>query len=219
MREWLRPLHPFPDETTEIGAPWEIRKIPDTYGRPRRWYGKGGNLLVYQSQVYFNPDAGFGVVVLRTGRYRDPESIAHKVAQIYQTAFDFAIGKNVAELYAGRWLSDDGNSEAITALQDGSLWFLKMVVNGTDIFQSLEGPHPVSKRFGLWATGKEDEFRIAVGQAMPNGLCFPFWESFDPLYAREAPIDLVLFEGIGLERSMKVPSVGGTLIRRERQSQ
>lgn len=41
MREWLRPLYGWDDGYSEVGSPWEIMKIPDTYGIPRRYYSKG----------------------------------------------------------------------------------------------------------------------------------------------------------------------------------
>lgn len=40
VREWLRPLHVWSDETTEVGMLWEIEKIADTYGRQLRIYQK-----------------------------------------------------------------------------------------------------------------------------------------------------------------------------------
>jgi len=214
MREWVRSLHALPDGISEVGAPWEITKISDMWRTTRRWYGKGGNLGVYHSEVTFNPDASFGVVVLMTGRYPDSPAIAAKAVQIYQEAFDRHRSHTAADLFAGHWWSQDNAIEAITAVYDGGLWLVKLVLNGTDVFQSLEGPHPVSKSFGMWATGRQDEFRIAFGRATTTGLCFPTWATFDPVYAKGAPIDLVLFEGAGTERVMKVPSVGGTLERR-----
>ncbi|KAG8987013.1 hypothetical protein FRB94_002809 [Tulasnella sp. JGI-2019a] len=213
MREWLRPLHAFPDDMTEMGAPWEIRKITDTYGRPRRWYGQGGHLRVYQSKFSFNPDAGFGVVVLMTGRYSDAEGIALKAVQIYQAAFDWHVAQITDMLYGGRWVSEDQKSEATTVVLDGGLWLVKMVLQGTDVFKTLEGPTPISKSYGLWATGRTDEFRIGIGRASPEANCFPFVASFDPLYARKAPIDLILFEGVGSGRFMKVPSADVTLTK------
>ncbi|KAG8888142.1 hypothetical protein FRB98_008334 [Tulasnella sp. 332] len=214
MREWLRPLHPFSDDLTEIGAPWEIRKIIDSYGRPRRWYGKGGNLLVYQSKFNFSPEAGFGVVVLMSGQYQDSEAIGLRMVEIYQAAFDHHIAHVMTELYAGQWVSEDKKSEAVTTFLHGGLWVVKMVLNGTDIIKMLAGPVPVSQGFGLWSTGKEDEFRVGFGRGGVDGNCFPIVASLDPFYARDAPVDLVLFEGAAPERVMKVPSVGGELRRR-----
>lgn len=43
MRDWLRPLYPLADDVNEVGYPWEIRKVEDTFGRVRRWYGKGAS--------------------------------------------------------------------------------------------------------------------------------------------------------------------------------
>jgi len=40
MREWLRSMHAWSDEINEVGMPWEIIKLPDSYGRPQRWYEK-----------------------------------------------------------------------------------------------------------------------------------------------------------------------------------
>ncbi|KAG8882569.1 hypothetical protein FRB97_008078 [Tulasnella sp. 331] len=129
MREWLRPLHPFSDDVTKMGAPWEIRKIVDTHGRPRRRYGKNGSL-------------------------------------------------------------DDKKSEVIIAFLNGGLWVVKMVLNGTDTFQTLEGTVPTSESCGLWSTGREDEFRHSVGFDLANfedGGCRYIRANFDPLYARKAP--------------------------------
>jgi len=41
VREWLRPMHAWSDEINEVGMPWEIIKLPDSNGRPQRWYRKG----------------------------------------------------------------------------------------------------------------------------------------------------------------------------------
>lgn len=43
MREWLRSMHAWSDEINEVGMPWEIIKLPDSKGRPQRWYGKGSS--------------------------------------------------------------------------------------------------------------------------------------------------------------------------------
>lgn len=58
------------------------------------------------------------------------------------------------------------------------------------------------------------ERSVGFGRASADGNCFPVIATFDPVYAREAPIDLILFEGVGSQRVMKVPSVGGQLKRR-----
>lgn len=40
IREWMRPLHGWMDETTEVGILWEIEKIQDSYARPVRIFQK-----------------------------------------------------------------------------------------------------------------------------------------------------------------------------------
>ena len=40
VREWLRPLYGWTDETTEVGMLWEIEKIYDSYERPIRIFEK-----------------------------------------------------------------------------------------------------------------------------------------------------------------------------------
>ncbi|KAG8896543.1 hypothetical protein FRC01_011732, partial [Tulasnella sp. 417] len=79
MREWLRPLHGFPDDFSEIGAPWEIVKIPDSNGNTKRWYS--GNFLASNSNFIFDPVSSFGVVVLMTGQYRFALELAIQAIQ------------------------------------------------------------------------------------------------------------------------------------------
>ncbi|KIO26859.1 hypothetical protein M407DRAFT_23917 [Tulasnella calospora MUT 4182] len=113
MREWLRPLHGFPDDITEVGAPWEIVKVPDTNGNPRRWYSKSGNLLTSHSIFIFDPTTSFGVIVLMTGLDHNALKIAINTIQIFQRAFDTLLEQTTMQLYGGYWKSDDGKSEAI----------------------------------------------------------------------------------------------------------
>jgi len=40
LREWLRPMHAWIDDLTEVGLMWEILKIPGSFGRRQRVYQK-----------------------------------------------------------------------------------------------------------------------------------------------------------------------------------
>jgi hypothetical protein len=40
VREWLRPVHAWIDDLTEVGLLWEILKITDSYNRQLRVYQK-----------------------------------------------------------------------------------------------------------------------------------------------------------------------------------
>lgn len=40
VREWLRPVQPMFDDITEMGAPWEILKMKNKWGKVQRLYEK-----------------------------------------------------------------------------------------------------------------------------------------------------------------------------------
>lgn len=40
VREWMRPMHTFSDDYSEIGALWEIYQYKDSYNRKVRMYQK-----------------------------------------------------------------------------------------------------------------------------------------------------------------------------------
>jgi hypothetical protein len=54
IREWLRPLYGWTDETTEVGMLWEIEKIYDSYKRPLRIFQK--RVCCYDCQCAFADD-------------------------------------------------------------------------------------------------------------------------------------------------------------------
>ncbi|KAG8945132.1 hypothetical protein FRC04_001198 [Tulasnella sp. 424] len=155
MREWLRPLHGFPDDLTEVGAPWEIIKVPDTNGNPRRWYSKTGNLRGSHSVFVFDPTTSFGVIVLMTGLDHKALKIGINAIQIYQSAFDKLVEQTTMELYGGYWQSEDKQSVAITYVEKGSLWLSRLFLNGTDVFEQLEGPQYPRGRRGAQRLAKE----------------------------------------------------------------
>lgn len=99
------------------------------------------------------------MIVLAAGRKVDVQGISVAAVEIYQRAFDLHMADIAAERWAGTWISDDKRSVAVTVVFRGSLWLSTFRLNGMDVFKSVEGPHPVSSRYGLWPTGREDEFR------------------------------------------------------------
>ncbi|KAG8915159.1 hypothetical protein FRC00_007202, partial [Tulasnella sp. 408] len=160
MREWLRPLHGFPDDFTEMGAPWEIVKLSDSNGNTKRWYSKSGNFLASNSNFIFDPVSSFGVVVLMTGQYRFALELAIQAIQIFQPAFDSLQEQMARQFYGGFWQSDDLRSHADVYIKNGSIWLGGLVLNGTDIFEMLEGGtrYPKTRKYGMWPTGRDDEF-------------------------------------------------------------
>lgn len=179
MREWLRPIHGFPDDLSEIGAPWEIKKLPNSFGSPRRLFAKGewysllclflfhlgfifigGNLQAYHSNFVMDPSSAYGAIVLMTGRYHDAAYIATQIIQAFQAAFDPKVTGIASGRFGGFWVSEDEMSTAVTYMENGSLWINQLILNGTDVFEVLEGPrYPSHRRYGLWTTGRDDEFR------------------------------------------------------------
>ncbi|KAG8960471.1 hypothetical protein FRC00_000266 [Tulasnella sp. 408] len=204
MREWLRPLHGFPDDLTEVGAAWEIVKVPDTNGNPRRWR-QLANLALH---VHLRPTTSFGIVVLMTGLDHNAHKVATNAIQTFKRAFDQLLEQATMQLYGGYWKSDDGKSEAITYVEKGSLWLSRLFLNG-DV---LEGPlYTRGRRYGLWTTERDVGFRVAIGRPEePDDVfagCFPEWVTMDPIFAKGAPVDLILFGWGPDERVAKVPSV------------
>ncbi|KAG9021907.1 hypothetical protein FS837_006870 [Tulasnella sp. UAMH 9824] len=194
MREWLRPIHGFPDDLTEVG----------------------GNLLTSHSIFIFDPTTSFGVIVLMTGLDHNALKIAINAIQIFQRAFDQLLERTTMELYGGHWKSDDGKSEAITYVEKGSLWLSRLFLNGTDIFELLEGPlYPRGRRYGIWTTGRDEEFRVSTGrpELSENVFvgCFAMWATIDPIFAKGAPVDLILFGGGPDERVAKGDNDGSQL--------
>ncbi|KAJ2935272.1 hypothetical protein H1R20_g1822, partial [Candolleomyces eurysporus] len=107
VREWLRPLHIWPDGTEAVGAPWEIEypHLPPWYqkqtGLPIYW--KLGNMPGYHSLFGLNPEYGYGIVILVTGKYGDTRALGRQALHILQPAFRKVLEDQVREAYLGEW--------------------------------------------------------------------------------------------------------------------
>ncbi|KAG9027017.1 hypothetical protein FS837_004403 [Tulasnella sp. UAMH 9824] len=154
-----------------------------------------------------------------TGLDHNALKVAINAIQMFQRAFDQLLEQTTMQLYGGYWRSDDGKSEAITYVEKGSLWLSRLFLNGTDVFEVLEGPrYPRGRRYGLWTTGRDEEFRVAIGRPeSPDDVfagCFPEWVTMDPIFAKGAPVDLILFGGGPGERVAKFPSADVVMKRK-----
>lgn len=111
----------------------------------------GGNFLASHSNFIFDPVSTFRVVVLMTSQYRNALGLAIQAKQIFQPAFNY---------YGGFWQSGDMKSHAIVYVDNGSVWLGGLVLNGTDVFEVLEGrpSYPKTRKYGLWSTGRDEEF-------------------------------------------------------------
>jgi hypothetical protein len=160
LREWLRPLHVFPDHLTQVGLAWEIQTRSDSHGRTQYYYSKLGNLRFYHSQVTINPDLGFGAIVLMAGSFSDSSWFTKRVIDLFQPLFERVLEKTARQEYQGIWSSEGekGQNKVRLAVAGGSLWVTECVVNGDDLLELYTGGNALS----LWSTGRLHEFRSAT---------------------------------------------------------
>jgi hypothetical protein len=157
LREWIRPSYPQFDNATETGLVWEISKVPDSYGRARRFYGKSGDLTTFHSLLIFSRDLQFGLVVLVTGSL-SADGFGHEALPLLLPGFELILEERTKERYAGIWKGDTNvDDEIVVVVEGGILSITKWNVNGHDFLQLYE--LGLLDRVSLWSTGKLDEFR------------------------------------------------------------
>ncbi|KAJ7740566.1 beta-lactamase/transpeptidase-like protein [Mycena metata] len=217
MREWMRPLHGWVDETTEVGMLWEIEKIRDSYARPVRIFQKLGALGASRSVFAINQDMSFGIALLTTGSAPIAGHLVLEMFQQLQPTLDRLLAAQVAELYSGRWTAEsDVNSEIVISVAQGSLWINKLQLQGTNVLRLVQNipdgdTHSRAEPITMWSTGRLHEFRMVFAVASQS--CMGSWATIDDGFARGYPTDLVYFldEGEGLH--LHVPSVGLVMTR------
>ncbi|KAJ7983167.1 beta-lactamase/transpeptidase-like protein [Mycena polygramma] len=211
IREWLRPLHGWMDETTEVGMLWEIKKIRDSYMRPVRIFQKLGALGASRSVFAINQDMAYGVALLMTGSASTAGDIALDIFRQLQPTLDRLLASAVAERYSGRWASkDDNESEISIRVTEGSLWVTKLQLKGTDVLRLIQNIPQNDKRsratpITMWSTGRLHEFRMVF--ALSSHTCMRSWATIDDGFARGFPIDLVYFSENSHGFRLHVPSV------------
>ena len=92
-----------------------------------------------------------------TGSYRDSESIVIEAFKHFQPVFDNMQTQTAVKTYAGTWKSEDGKSEAVISVVDGSMWLDTYSLNGNDVLAILRDDKP--EKMALASTGREREFR------------------------------------------------------------
>jgi hypothetical protein len=179
VNEWLRPLHVWIDGINEVGAPWEIFRRFDSYGRAIPFYQKcmcfiqyspyhssfscqitAGSLAGYGTQFIVNPKSSYGIIVLATGRIRDVGAFNDETISTFQPAFDRILSDRVAALYAGTW-TNGSKDKAVISVEGGTLWIKEYTLQGKDVLKKLKNNAPGGPKppFAMWPTGKEGEFR------------------------------------------------------------
>ncbi|TFK51121.1 beta-lactamase/transpeptidase-like protein [Heliocybe sulcata] len=217
IREWMRPLFAWYDDTTEFGMLWEINKYRNTFGDVQRLYQKSGQLMGYHAEFTVNPATGYGVIILMTGQYLNVQRPTFEVLDIFQPMFDVIAQRTAVQLYTGTWSTTTNGTLSVIDIdfRDGSLWVNHIVLRGTDVLQLLlEDPEPAA----LWSTGRRDQFRIAFGESWRNNErgyhCMAYSFGMELGYARGAAINEISFSGEGVDRILHVPSAGVDLRRK-----
>jgi hypothetical protein len=106
----------------------------------------------------------YGVALLMTGTSDAAGEIVLDIFRHIQPILDLILAREVEKLYSGHWISIGGESEIVLAVDDGSLWISRLVLNGTDVLrltQSVDDALLPKKTMPitLWSTGRLHEFR------------------------------------------------------------
>lgn len=98
-----------------------------------------------------------------TGPYPDSQDFTMRAVRQFQPVFDELLEVSSKDFYAGRWTAghqqDGGPSEAIVKVERGTIFVERLILNGTDTLNLLQGSPPKTKPASLWNTGRNDEFK------------------------------------------------------------
>ncbi|KAI5116363.1 hypothetical protein M0805_001373 [Coniferiporia weirii] len=210
IREWMRPMHAFSDDYSEIGALWEIYQYKDSYNRKLRMYQKLGELIGHHTAFTISPTSSFGAVVLTTGPSMQTIPLNELVFSHFQPAFDQINEELTRKLLEGRWVSEDELCEVSIVVDAGSLFVSAYSINGTDVLKTIH-PDGVPRKTALWSTGG-GEFRLAV--SIPNTGCFYQWAALDQYaYDRGFPTNLLRLVDGDAGPTLQVPAIAIDLKR------
>ncbi|KAJ3810422.1 beta-lactamase/transpeptidase-like protein [Lentinula aff. lateritia] len=216
FNHWIHSAHAFEeDDWTEIGFVWEIIKALDSNNRLRRIYWKLGAMAGYHAAIAIHPGTMYGVSVLLSGHYPDAGKIAYDVFEVFQPHIDTVLAELATSLYVGTWVNTNSNTTVVIAIDKGTLYVDKLILNGTNIFTFFD---PFSDRLALRSIEQLDEFRIDVGIPFYNGKhhmgCYPYWAGLDTWgQHNKASLNVIYFSGNAQSRRLHVPSTGSTLER------
>ncbi|KAL5499258.1 hypothetical protein ACEPAH_1776 [Sanghuangporus vaninii] len=175
IREWMRPMHSWWDDYSEVGGLWEISRIADSNRRTVKLYQKSGELAGHHTIVTINPSSSFGVIILTTGPSMQTIQLNELVFSHFQPAFDAITEELTRQNLAGKWVSSDRRCEVSIVIDSGSLFVSRYMINGTDVLKTIQ-PDGISRRAALWSTGG-NEFRLAV--SLPDTGCLYEWVALD----------------------------------------
>ncbi|KAH7914552.1 beta-lactamase/transpeptidase-like protein [Hygrophoropsis aurantiaca] len=210
LREWMRPLHSWFDDFSEVGAPWEIYSSKDKYGRTQKIYQKLGELAGHHTAFTINPVNSYGVIVLTTGPTSETIWLTNLIIEHIQSAFDTALEDATREVIVGSWISDDEQSSITIDLDQGSLYVSRYMLNGTDVLGVLQYSDTPEK-LPLWST-LENQYRLIV--PAPAEGCLFNWVMLDSYgYIDGYSVNTIHVLGEGSGSTIHIPGVSKGLRR------
>jgi hypothetical protein len=117
-----------------------------------------GAMAGYHSALAIHPGTGYGVVVFLGGNYFDATKLAYDTFEIFQPAIDGVLAEMSTALYAGSWISEEGNSSASIVVEKGTLYVERFISNGTNVLGMFHAPG----RLALRSSQRRDEFRSVL---------------------------------------------------------
>ncbi|THH27146.1 hypothetical protein EUX98_g7049 [Antrodiella citrinella] len=217
LDQWFTPVFAFEeDDWTEMGMMWEIVKIKDSYGRPRRIFWKLGAMAGHHAALAIHPGTSIGMIVLLAGHFPDAAQIAYFIFSVLQPAIDNLFTVTATQLYSGTFTDPASNSTAMVSVKRGTLWLDRYVLDGTDVL-GLFGVKQ-GGRMALRSSGRKDEFRLDTGIPGYNGMvhmgCYPYWNGQDLWGVKNgAAVNVVVFTEGQEGKRLWVPSTNITLSR------
>ncbi|KAL0958175.1 hypothetical protein HGRIS_000338 [Hohenbuehelia grisea] len=210
IREWLRPLHVWWDDYSEVGAVWEILRFTDSHSRNLRLFIKLGELDGIHSLISINPTTGFGTVILTSGPTMETIPLNDMIMSRFQPAFEAINEELIRKSLVGTWVSDDGRYKINVDIISGSLFATQYTIDDIDVLKTINDGTSTST--ALWHTGNK-QFRLAKG--VPGAGCLFEWVSLDDYaHDRGYATNMIRLTGNPGEETLQIPATGAELRRR-----
>lgn len=105
-----------------------------------------GAMAGYHAALAIHPGTSYGVAVLLGGHYPDAAKIAYNIFELFQPAMDQSLAELAKSMYAGKWVSLDGQSSATVLVHKGTVYIENININGTDVLPMFHSPNRVALR-------------------------------------------------------------------------
>ncbi|KAG9309359.1 beta-lactamase/transpeptidase-like protein [Chiua virens] len=211
VREWMRPMHSWFDDYSEVGALWEIFSSIDSYGRKQKLYQKVGELPGYHTAFTVNPVSSCGIIVLQSGPAMASIGLTKLIMNYGQPAFDRVLEDATRDNVAGTWHSMDGSTSLTVEIDSGSMYVKEYSINGTDVIRVMQDDQPGAlTRLPLWEMGN-NQYRLVT--PTPGEGCLIPWVNLDMYgYIDGVSTNVFVFETDDQgERVLVLPAINAQL--------